>query len=176
MRLPCCASGRAWAVYVRALGAVDRFVNSRLGSFGALVARKPLAVMLTSLCIALALSGGMLRVVALLETNAERLWCAMRLTACWRADSQTVVLPLTDYKQVHVHRVRSTVRAQQSSKDVLGRSLHVCARAGDTDSHSHASCMPSAAARARAPSKDRPVMCVVGPPVDLDLLFCRYNG
>lgn len=63
-----------WQRYVRTLTGVDRFVGRSLGRLGALAARKPALVLLTSLCVSLALCAGWLRFPDLLENEVSKLW------------------------------------------------------------------------------------------------------
>jgi hypothetical protein len=74
-RLQGCSVQQCWPSYVRAVGSVDRRVNDALGRVGAFVARRPVAVLISSVVIALICSTGLFRLSYLIETDAERLWC-----------------------------------------------------------------------------------------------------
>jgi hypothetical protein len=56
---------------------VDRWINTKLGSLGAFVARKPITVLLVSLTVSLVLCTGLFRLFDLVEDDAERLWCEL---------------------------------------------------------------------------------------------------
>jgi hypothetical protein len=60
---------------VRALGSVDRWINTNLGAVGAFVARKSVTVLFVSLTVSLLFCAGLLRLFDLIEDDAEKLWC-----------------------------------------------------------------------------------------------------
>lgn len=73
---------RAWDGYKRNVGRVERFVGSRLGELGALVARKPVLTLLISAVVALAFSLVLpFKILDSIESRSEKLWCAASLVS-----------------------------------------------------------------------------------------------
>lgn len=68
----------AWANYVYAVGAVDRAVNAALGAWGSIVAARPVLTIIVSSIVALALSGGLGLTGQNIESDGDKLWCAIQ--------------------------------------------------------------------------------------------------
>ena len=67
-----------WGTYKHVVGSIDKAVNRALGSWGALVAARPVVFLVVSLALAIALSLGLpFRIADKIEDRSEKLWCAL---------------------------------------------------------------------------------------------------
>ena len=73
------SAGGLWKSYVQAVGAVDKGVGHGLGWWGGVVAKRPVLCVALSSIAALVLSGGLLLIGDLVETESDKLWCASHI-------------------------------------------------------------------------------------------------
>lgn len=82
-----------WRKYVDTVSVVDRTVNSLLGSWGSLVATRPVLTIAVSSIVALILSGGLALIGQNLESDGDKLWYVSYVARTFPCAASDFALP-----------------------------------------------------------------------------------